>query len=107
MGSGMSCRAENQRAYIGIPSDVRPRSPEIEWRVSGMRDRLIHDYFGWITTSSGMLLLAKCLHCVSRSTLCLGSDCFDHASAPNTSLSNPQNRPTDSTSTRSSGECAP
>jgi len=30
-----------------IPLDVKAMQPDIEWRkVSGMRDRLIHDYFG-------------------------------------------------------------
>jgi uncharacterized protein with HEPN domain len=30
-----------------VPDDVRQRFSDIEWRkVSGMRDRLIHDYFG-------------------------------------------------------------
>lgn len=30
-----------------IPEDVKARQPDIEWRkVTGMRDRLIHDYFG-------------------------------------------------------------
>jgi uncharacterized protein with HEPN domain len=30
-----------------IPDDVKSMQPDIEWRkVTGMRDRLIHDYFG-------------------------------------------------------------
>lgn len=30
-----------------LPEDVKAQQPDIEWRkVTGMRDRLIHDYFG-------------------------------------------------------------
>jgi len=30
-----------------LPEDVKAIQPDIEWRkVTGMRDRLIHDYFG-------------------------------------------------------------
>ena len=30
-----------------LPEDVKSKQPDIEWRkVTGMRDRLIHDYFG-------------------------------------------------------------
>ena len=30
-----------------MPADVRDRHTDIEWRsIAGMRDKLIHDYFG-------------------------------------------------------------
>ena len=38
-----------------VPDDFRLSNPMIEWRaMAGMRDRLIHDYFGWTSSWSGM-----------------------------------------------------
>jgi len=34
-------------AIKNVPADIRKRYPEIEWRaIAGMRDKMIHDYFG-------------------------------------------------------------
>ena len=35
------------RLALKVPEDFRAAHPEVEWRaMAGMRDRLIHDYFG-------------------------------------------------------------
>lgn len=39
-----------------VPEAVRQQHPQIEWRaMAGMRDRLIHEYFGVDYTLCGML----------------------------------------------------
>jgi len=52
-----------------LPEDIKAMQPEVEWRkVSGMRDRLIHDYFGvdytivWDVASNKLPALREKLH---------------------------------------------
>ncbi len=52
-----------------LPEDIKAMQPEVEWRkVSGMRDRLIHDYFGvdytivWDVASNKLSDLREKLH---------------------------------------------
>lgn len=49
-----------------IPTDIKDKYPNIEWRaIAGMRDRLIHDYFGidydivWDVVSNKIPVLQK------------------------------------------------
>ena len=53
-------------AVKSIPSDFRSKHPEIEWKkVAGMRDVLIHSYFGvnlervWIVVKEDLPVLKK------------------------------------------------
>ncbi len=52
-----------------LPPDVRSRSPETDWsKVAGLRDVLIHAYFGvdldivWEVATSKVPALAACVH---------------------------------------------
>ncbi len=59
-----------------IPEEVRQMAPEIPWReVSGMRDKLIHEYFGvdtevvWQTVQRDLpFLLERLQHLLKRVT---------------------------------------
>ena len=45
-----------------LPEDIKAMQPDVEWRkVTGMRDKLIHGYFGVDYTIVGMLQQPNCL----------------------------------------------
>ena len=58
-----------------LPENVKAMQPDIEWRkVSGMRDRLIHDYFGvdytivWDVATNKLPDLRVKLHALLKET---------------------------------------
>ena len=62
-------------AYKKLPENVKAMKPDIEWRkVSGMRDRLIHDYFGvdftivWDVATNKLPDLRVRLHALLKET---------------------------------------
>ena len=59
------------KATRRLPHEFKESHPELPWRsMAGMRDKLIHDYFGinlmviWKTVSEDLPLLEKAIRCI-------------------------------------------